>query len=91
MDNVLAFGCRSKSDDITSLRNISTQTPALLNAAKVMVEQCEKRSNSLQESINFSMKRVKEFDEMDKEKEVPKEPEKQATPEPPKPPKPEVC
>lgn len=51
-------------DDLTSLRSINTQTPALLNAAKVMVEQCEKRSASLEESRDLSIKRVQEIDEM---------------------------
>ena len=46
LDNVLAYGCRSKANDITSLRSIGTQTPALLNAAKVMVEQCERKCNN---------------------------------------------
>lgn len=46
---MLAYGCRSKANDITSLRSIGTQTPALLNAAKVMVEQCEKKCNNKDE------------------------------------------
>lgn len=43
MDAVLQFGTSSKSEDVATARNISTQCPALLQAVEVMVEQCQKR------------------------------------------------
>lgn len=65
IDNVTAYGQRSKSDNVLSLRNISTQTPALLNASKVMVEQCEIRLSSLQMNMDKSMMRTKAMKQMD--------------------------
>ena len=65
IDNVLAYGNRTKSDDILSLRNISTQTPALLNASKVMVEQCETRLSSVKSNMMMSMMRTSELKGMD--------------------------
>lgn len=44
VDNVVAYGDQSKTEDTASLRLISTQAPALLSALEVMVEQCYKRS-----------------------------------------------
>ena len=88
IDNVLAYGCRSKSEDVVSLRNIGTQTPALLNAAKVMVEQCEIRHSSLEDSKDMSIKRTKELKQMDdavKDGPIPVARRKNKPPEPPKP------
>ncbi len=64
---MLAFGCRTKSDDILSLRNISTQTPALLNASKVMVEQCEIRLSSVRTKMDMSIMRTKELNDVVKD------------------------
>lgn len=89
MDNVLAYGYRSKSDNATSLRSIATQTPALLNAAKVMVEQCEKRSNSIDKLKEQSIKRVHDIGELDDKDNLEVKSNKKPQPEPPAP-KPEV-
>jgi len=37
------YGTQSRSDDTASLRVITTQVPALMNALEVMVEQTQKR------------------------------------------------
>jgi hypothetical protein len=79
IDNVLAYGCRSKSDNATSLRSIATQTPALLNAAKVMVEQCEMRSYSIEEFRDMSIKRGHEIGQLEQESKRPPPPNPPAT------------
>ena len=43
VDNVVAYGDQSRTEDTASLRLISTQAPALMSALEVMVEQCYKR------------------------------------------------
>lgn len=43
VDNVVAYGDQSKTEDTASLRLVSTQAPALMSALEVMVEQCYKR------------------------------------------------
>ena len=43
VDNVVAYGDQSRTEDAASLRLISTQVPALMSALEVMVEQCHKR------------------------------------------------
>ena len=87
IDNILAYGCRSKADDVACLKNISTQTPALLNAAKVMVEQCEMRHSSLAENIDMSIKRNKELKQFD---DSVKDSSTSVVKKQPDPPKPEV-
>ncbi len=43
VDNVLAYGDQSMTEDAASIRLISTQVPAMMSALEVMVEQCFKR------------------------------------------------
>lgn len=78
IEAILSFGTKSKIEDASIARTISTQAPSLCHAVEVMVEQCLKRCSTLEESRDFSIKRNNELGERKKIRLKP-------PPEPPKP------
>ena len=81
IDCALSYKAKSKSDDASTVRTISTQTPALVHAVEVMEDQCQKRCQTLEESRDFSIKRNTELGELHSGK-------KKNRGKPPEPPKP---
>ena len=69
-DVIISTMLRSKKDsrnwiDQESIKTLRTQIRALLQAIEVVVEQCYKRTQALEESWHQSIKRKKELDEME--------------------------
>lgn len=65
---IVSTTIKSKKDsrswiDQTSVKTLKTQIRALLQAIEVVIEQCYKRVQSLEESWHQSIKRKKELDE----------------------------
>ena len=54
---MIAYKEQSKTEDVSTLKILSTQTPALLSAVEVMVEQCYLRSQNVRESQQMSIAR----------------------------------
>ena len=57
----MTYGTKVKSDNVTSLRVISTQASSLQSAADVMIQQCISRSHTLEEGRDMSIKRSGEL------------------------------
>ena len=66
---IVSTTIKSKKDsrnwiDQTSVKTLKTQIRALLQAIEVVIEQCYKRVQTLEESWQQSIKRKKELDEI---------------------------
>ena len=57
VENSLSFGSQSRTEDVSSLRIITTEVPALLSAAEVMITQSHKRTQDLEGQKKMSMQR----------------------------------
>jgi len=69
-DEIISTMLKSKKDsrnwiDPESIKVLRTQIRALLQAIEVVVEQCYKRTQALEESWHQSIKRKKELDELE--------------------------
>ena len=62
---MIAYKEQSKMEDASTLKLLSTQTPALLSAVEVMVEQCYLRSQNVRESQQMSIARNVGLQELD--------------------------
>ena len=66
IDDGLAYKDQPKTADAATLKDISTQTPALMSAAEVMTDQCYKRSQNIKENQQMSLQRNSELYSLDK-------------------------
>ena len=57
VENSLAYGTQSRTEDVSSLRTVTTEVPALLSAAEVMITQSHKRTQDLEGQKKMSMQR----------------------------------